>query len=115
LIDPATERAKAVLKKKCESFVISAYQDTKIYKTLDDFIKNMTPKERPRAIVVGSPPMFRGTLKSGRDIETQILKAFPGVAMFIEKPVATGPIEELSDAFEIAKQIDDTKTICSVG
>ncbi|KAF9053619.1 hypothetical protein BDZ89DRAFT_1153347 [Hymenopellis radicata] len=97
LIDPAIERATAVLQKKCESFV------------------NMAPKDRPRAIIVGSPPMFRGTTKPGRDIEIQILKHFPGVALFIEKPIATGPEAEIADAFAIAKTIKDSDTICSVG
>ncbi|KAF7322933.1 hypothetical protein HMN09_00072800 [Mycena chlorophos] len=115
LIDPAIERATAVLQKKCDSFVVSAYQDTRVFKTLEDFVKNMAPKDRPRAVIVGSPPMFRGSLVPGRDIEMQILKYFPGVAMFIEKPVATGPKAEIQDAFTIAKTIQDTKTICSVG
>jgi len=75
----------------------------------------MSPKDRPRAVVVGSPPMFRGTLKPGRDIEVQILKHFPGVALFIEKPIATGPAHEIEEAFQIAKSIEDSKTICSVG
>ncbi|KAF5380876.1 hypothetical protein D9615_003901 [Tricholomella constricta] len=115
LIDPAIERATAVLQKKCDSFVVSAYQDTRVFKTLEDFVKNMSPKDRPRAVIVGSPPMFRGSLQPGRDIEMQILKHFPGVAMFIEKPVATGPHHEIEDAFTIAKTITDSKTICSVG
>jgi predicted dehydrogenase len=115
LIDPAIERATAVLQKKCDSFVVSAYQDTRVYKTLDDFVKNMTPRERPRAIIIGSPPMFRGSLRAGKDVEVQILKHFPGVAMFIEKPIATGPHEYLQDGFQIAKMITETKTICSVG
>ncbi|KAF9453196.1 hypothetical protein P691DRAFT_695150 [Macrolepiota fuliginosa MF-IS2] len=115
LIDPAIERATAVLQKKCDSFVVSAYQDTRVYKTLEDFIKNMTPRERPRAIVIGSPPMFRGSLHVGRDIEVQILKHFPGVAMFIEKPIATGPYEYIKDGFQVARMITETKTICSVG
>ncbi|KAJ8487223.1 hypothetical protein ONZ45_g14414 [Pleurotus djamor] len=115
LIDPAIERATAVLQKKCDSFVVSAYQDTRVYKSLDDFVKTMHPRERPRAVIVGSPPMFRGTLQPGRDIEMQILKHFPGVALFIEKPITTGPIHELEDAFKIAKSIHDSKTICSVG
>ncbi len=115
LIDPAIERATAVLQKKCESFVVSAYQGTRVFKTLDDFVKNMAPKDRPRAIIVGSPPMFRGTTKPGRDIEMQILKYFPGVALFIEKPIATGPEAEIADAFTIAKTIKDSDTICSVG
>jgi predicted dehydrogenase len=115
LIDPAIERATAVLQKKCDSFVISAYQDTRVFKTLEDFVKNMSPKDRPRAIIVGSPPMFRGSLKPGRDIEMQILKYLPGVAMFIEKPIATGPANEISEGLTIAKTISDSKTVCSVG
>jgi hypothetical protein len=115
LIDPAIDRATAVLQKKCDSFVISAYQDTRVFKTLEDFVKNMSPKDRPRAVIVGSPPMFRGALSQGRDIEMQILKYFPGVAMFIEKPIATGPAHEINEAFTIAKTISDSKTVCSVG
>ncbi|KAG1832117.1 putative oxidoreductase C terminal-domain-containing protein [Suillus variegatus] len=115
LIDPAIERATAVLQKKCDSFVISAYQATRVFKTLEDFVKNMSQKDRPRAIVVGSPPMFRGTLQPGRDIEMQILKYFPGVAIFMEKPIATGPKHELEQSFQISKAISDSGAICSVG
>lgn len=115
IIDPAIERANAVLKKKCDSFVVSAYQNTRVYKTLDDFVKHMSEKERPRAVVVGSPPMFRGTQQSGRDIEMQVMKYFPGVAMFIEKPIATGPKVEIEETFKIAKLISDSNSICSVG
>jgi hypothetical protein len=115
LIDPATDRASAVLKKKCDSFVISAYQDTRIFKNLDDFVKNMTQREKPRAFIVGSPPMFRGTTQPGRDIEMEIMKHFPGVAMFVEKPIATGPHSEIDEAFKISKQIIDNGVICSVG
>ncbi|KAJ8078615.1 hypothetical protein PM082_012898 [Marasmius tenuissimus] len=115
IVDPAIERATSVIQKKCESFVVSAYQNTRVFKTLDDFVKNMSPRDRPRAVVVGSPPMFRGTLQPGRDIEVQIMKHFPGVAMFVEKPIATGPLHEISDALAISKKIEETKTICSVG
>ena len=115
LIDPATERAATVLQKKCDSFVVSAYRDTRVYKTLDDFVKNVTPKERPRAFVIGSPPMFRGSLQPGRDIEKQIQKHFPGVAMFIEKPIATGDKSEIDESFKVANLISDSGAIVSVG
>ncbi|KIJ69243.1 hypothetical protein HYDPIDRAFT_80795 [Hydnomerulius pinastri MD-312] len=115
LIDPAVERATAVLQKKCDSFVVSAYQATRVFRTLEDFVKNMSPKDRPRAVVVGSPPMYRGTLQPNRDIEMQILKHFPGVAMFIEKPIATGDKSEIEEAFKVAKFISESKAICSVG
>ena len=115
LIDPAIDRATAVLQKKCETFVRSAYENTRVFKTLEDFVRNMSPKDTPRAVIVGSPPMFRGTLQSGRDIEIQIMKYFPGVAMFIEKPAATGPASELPEAFAVAKAINESGTLCSVG
>lgn len=115
LIDPAIERATSVLQKKCDSFVVSAYQDTRVFKTFEDFVRNTTPRDRPHAIIVGSPPMFRGSTEPGRDIELQILKHFPGVAMFIEKPIATGPEQEIQEGFKIARMINDTQTICSVG
>jgi len=31
------DRANAVLAEKCKSFVVSAYKDTKVYKTIDDY------------------------------------------------------------------------------
>jgi predicted dehydrogenase len=115
LVDPATDRAAAVLQQKCESFVRSAYEHTRVCKDLDEFVSTMTKKEHPRAVVVGSPPMFRGSTLPGRDIETQLLKKFPGIALFVEKPVATGRFEELKDVFEVAKTIDTSGSICSVG
>ncbi|OBZ75935.1 Uncharacterized protein UNK4.17 [Grifola frondosa] len=115
LIDPAIERATSVLQKKCETFVRSAYEHTRVFRTLDDFVKNMSRKDTPRAVIVGSPPMFRGTLQPGRDIELQILKHFPGVALFIEKPAATGPASEIEEAFKVAKFISDSGAVCSVG
>ena len=115
MIDPAVERARSVLKKKCDSFVISAYQDTRVYKNVEEFIKNMSPREKPRAVIIGSPPMFRGTTLPGRNIEMQIMTHFPGIAMFIEKPIATGPKSELEEAFKVSKYITDNNVICSVG
>lgn len=115
LIDPAIDRATSVLQKKCETFVRSAYENTRVFRTLEDFVKNMQPRDRPRAVIVGSPPMFRGTTQPGRDIELQIMRYFPGVAMFIEKPIATGPEGEITEAFKVSQQIDGSGTICSVG
>ncbi|KAG8715602.1 hypothetical protein FRC11_002489 [Ceratobasidium sp. 423] len=112
LIDPALDRAAAALQKKCDSFVVSAYQDTKMYKTIDDFAKSMTPNEKPRAIIVGSPPHWRGTDLPGRDLELKLLQYFPGVALFIEKPVSTGLH---TTALEIGKKIEDAGNVCSVG
>ncbi|KAI6118799.1 putative oxidoreductase C terminal-domain-containing protein [Pisolithus croceorrhizus] len=53
----------------------------------------MTPKERPRAVVVGSPP-------------------YPCLS---KSPVATGPKSEINEGFTIARHISDSNSICSVG
>jgi hypothetical protein len=43
------------------------------------------------------------------------MKHFPGVPMFVEKPIATGPLDEVEEAYKVAKEISETRTICSVG
>ncbi|KAJ3521873.1 hypothetical protein NMY22_g12133 [Coprinellus aureogranulatus] len=115
LVDPNTERAKETLAKKCDSFVTSAYKDTRVCKDLDEFLQTYTPNEKPHAAIIGSPPMFRGTMQKGRDIEVQLMKHFPGLPLFVEKPIATGPLDEMDQHLKIAKMISDTQTICSVG
>lgn len=115
LIDPNVTRAKEVLQKKRATFVRSAYEDTRVYATLDEFIKDMNSNQAPCVFVVGSPPMFRGSTQSGRNVEMQIVKHFPGVALFVEKPVATGPSSEIGEAFKVAKFINKSGIICSVG
>ena len=115
IIDPATDRANAILKDKRASFVVSAYQNTRVFATLQDFVDNATVHDKPRAVVIGSPPMFRGGIKAGKDIELQVLKHFPGVPLFVEKPVATGPVVELQDSFTVAKAIKTSGTVCGVG
>lgn len=115
LVDPSIERARAVLQQKCDSFVVSAYKDTRVFKTFEDFIKNMPATDRPRAVIIGSPPMFRGSTQPGRDIELQILEHLPGAAIFVEKPIATGIDSEINDVFEVSRRVEEAQTICSVG
>ncbi|KZO95769.1 hypothetical protein CALVIDRAFT_499568 [Calocera viscosa TUFC12733] len=112
LIDPWLERASQVLDAKRASFVRSAYEHTRTYKTLEDFVADMDEDEMPQAVWVGSPPEYRGSTDPGKDIELQLLKAFPGVALFIEKPVTTGGVDK---ALSVAKAIHDARVTCSVG
>lgn len=77
IIDPSRATAEKVLERKRNSFVVSAYADTRICPNFEDFMSTMKDNERPHAFIVGSPPAFRGSLQQGRDIEIQILKAFP--------------------------------------
>lgn len=51
LIDPVIDCATTVLTKKCETLMHSAYEHTRIFKTLEDFFKN---RERLPAVIIGS-------------------------------------------------------------
>lgn len=37
----------------------------------------MKEEERPDAIIIGSPPAFRGSTVRGRDIEMEVMRLFP--------------------------------------
>lgn len=77
LIDPSHATALDVLTRKRNSFVVSAYADTRICASFEEFFESMEPHERPHAFIIGSPPAFRGSDKKGKDIELKILEAFP--------------------------------------
>jgi hypothetical protein len=59
--------------------------------------------------------MFRGTTQPGRDIELRVLEHLPGCALFLEKPIATGPREEIREAFEVARRMKEKGAVCGVG
>lgn len=48
LIDPAVDRAAIVLQKKRDSFVVSAYENTRIYKTLREYVDAAAPEDAPQ-------------------------------------------------------------------
>lgn len=114
IIDPVTSAAEARLKVKRNSFVETAYRDTRICTSLDDFCLTMKDHERPHAFIVGSPAAFRGSTQQGRDFELQVLKKFPEntPAMFIEKPLSADSVE---NALQVSRALVDSKTVVSVG
>ncbi|PVG00215.1 hypothetical protein CPB86DRAFT_773886 [Serendipita vermifera] len=112
LIDPFLERSEEVLKKKRESFVVAAYQDTAMHKTVADFAAAMTENQKPHLIIDGCPPAFRGSDEPGRDMELQLLKHFPGVPQFVEKPISSGDVRR---AYVISDALNKSQVPCSVG
>ncbi|WVQ69961.1 uncharacterized protein L199_008185 [Kwoniella botswanensis] len=114
LIDPSTARADKVLEGKRQSFVESAYKDTKVYKTIEDYHADLKKQKLadPHAIVVGCPPAYRGGTTKGTDLEINLLKLFPKTAYFIEKPVGTGTVEA---AKEVTQKLIQNGNIVSVG
>jgi predicted dehydrogenase len=114
LIDPNVARAKEILAKKCASFVEQAYKDTIVYKSLDEYAAALKAEggAEPKAIIIGAPPAFRGGVSKGRNLEIDLIKFFPKVAYFIEKPVSAGPVAE---TWEVAEDLVKNNNIVSVG
>ncbi|WWC58750.1 uncharacterized protein I303_101294 [Kwoniella dejecticola CBS 10117] len=94
-VDP--KRAEAALKIKSDGPHKASYENTKILPSVAEF-KKLVEEDKapePRAIFVATPPTVRGSTLPGKDLEIQLNRAFPNVAIFFEKPVATGqPWEE---------------------
>jgi predicted dehydrogenase len=115
VIDPVVGRATSALRKKRSSDLAIHYRDTQVYATFQSFIAELPSNAVVHAVVVGSPPIYRGSTHPGKDIELQILKGLPGVPIFCEKPVATGPTSEIQETFNVAKSITESGVVCSVG
>lgn len=64
------------------------------------------------AIIVGTPPAFRGGLSKGRHLELDLMKYFPTVGYFIEKPVSTAPIDEVK---QVSERLIQNSNVVSVG
>lgn len=61
---------------------------------------------------MGTPAFVRGSTQPGADLEMRLLKFYPGVPLFIEKPVGAGSVEEAKKVGDI---LDNSNTIVSVG
>nr|XP_019015095.1 NAD binding dehydrogenase [Kwoniella pini CBS 10737]OCF53876.1 NAD binding dehydrogenase [Kwoniella pini CBS 10737] len=106
-VDP--KRAEAALKIKSEGPHKSSYENTVILPSVAEFKKlvDQGKAPEPRAIFVATPPTVRGSTLPGKDLEIQLNRAFPNVAIFFEKPVATGkPWEEsVGEALKVSEYL----------
>jgi hypothetical protein len=116
IIDPNTEQTHAILQQKSKTSSAPAYKNTRVFKKLDDFIKEWPLSgKRLHGFMIATPSFFRGTMQPGRDIEMQIMRYFPTVPMFVEVPLSFGPMTEVDEVFKVAKRITNSGTICSIG
>ncbi|WOO78419.1 putative protein UNK417 [Vanrija pseudolonga] len=114
LVDPAAERAQGVLASKAATLAAPAYAETVVYPSVQAATAALAASP-PDLVVLGSPPAFRGTTDKSRgfNAEEQLTDAFPAAALFVEKPVATGPVEEVQ---KVADLLESRKgSLVSVG
>jgi hypothetical protein len=116
VVDPNIEQISTVLQQKLTTVSGPSYKDTRIFKTLDDFVNDWPlSRKHLHAFTIASPAFTRGTMQPGRDIEMQIMKHFPTVSISVEMPLSCAPMTEMDDVFKVAKRITNAGTICSVG
>lgn len=67
---------------------------------------------RVRLAIVGAPPFARGSDTPGHDLELQLVRAFPKCALFVEKPVSSGPEDA---CWRVAAELKERRMLVSVG
>ena len=72
----------------------------------------MTSRGLLRIAVVGAPPFARGSDVPGRNLEQQLVSSFTGCALFVEKPVSSGPEDE---CWRLAKILKNRGALVGVG
>lgn len=103
-----------MLANKAATLAAPAYAETVVYPSVQAATAALASSP-PDLVVLGSPPAFRGTTdkSKGFNAEEQLTDAFPAAALFVEKPVATGPVEE---AQKVADLLESRKSsLVSVG
>ncbi|KAI9057498.1 hypothetical protein FKP32DRAFT_1637749 [Trametes sanguinea] len=112
LVDIDGSRAKAAIDAKLASpATAGAYSDCKIFPTVTEAARSLL-SDLPKVAIVGAPPFARGTDVPGRDLELQLVKAFPRCALFIEKPVSSGPEDA---CWRVAEVLAKNATLVGVG
>lgn len=110
IVDPDTNVADSILKEKLSSDQTKQfYQDCKLLTHFKDLIAL-----KPDAVFIGIPPVYRGSLDNGHDIELQFIKA--GIHVFVEKPLSVVPPEKFDQyKDEIQRVSSENNVIVSVG
>ncbi|KAI8978865.1 putative oxidoreductase C terminal-domain-containing protein [Trametes punicea] len=111
LVDVDESRAKAAIEAKLASPFASGYADCKVFPTVVEAAQSLLP-DLPHVAIVGAPPFARGTDMPGRDLELQLVKAFPRCALFVEKPVSSGPEDA---CWRVADVLAKSQTLVGVG
>ena len=62
--------------------------------------------------IVAAPPIARGSVSAGADVEVMLAQAWPGVAILVERPVSLEPVASVHAA---ATRLAEQSSIVAVG
>ncbi|KIJ48160.1 hypothetical protein M422DRAFT_162986 [Sphaerobolus stellatus SS14] len=112
LVDPDVDRAKSALESKSKGDKAASYVNALIASTTSEISNLFRGDKQPNLVILGTPPQFRGSYIPGKDLELQIMEAFPGCAVFVEKPVTASLPEE---CWRVSKQMNQSNVLIGVG
>jgi predicted dehydrogenase len=124
IVDPSRERFDWVMEQKRICPAKDSYASTRHFKDVqeaadelkcggDDGTAKPTGTDEVDLIMLVAPPMFRGSLSPGKDLEAQLLTAFGNSpTIFAEKPVT---MSSASDTYAVARQLGSSGNIVAVG
>lgn len=110
IVDPDTCRSDEVLKERLASRDYGhMYTNCRL---LTDYRELLAMK--PDVVFIGIPPAFRGSPKSGKNLELEFTRA--GIHAFVEKPLSLVPPEDFSPyVSSIAEACQTNDVVLSVG
>ena len=71
IVDPITATAQSVLEKRLAGAHCHMYKSCQIYASADELLAEC----KPDVVFIGTQPMHRGNLESGKDLELMFVKA----------------------------------------
>ncbi|KAI0769829.1 putative oxidoreductase C terminal-domain-containing protein [Fomes fomentarius] len=114
LVDVDVANASAALERKLASERHDAWSSCKIFTSITEAgaALSVDPHSAPHLAIAGAPPFARGTDIPGRDLELQLVSAFPRCPLFVEKPVSSGPEDA---CWRVAEVLGARGTLVGVG
>ncbi|WRT66398.1 uncharacterized protein IL334_003354 [Kwoniella shivajii] len=114
LIDMNKERAESVLTiKRADASVKAGYENTKVFTSLKEAGEALKGDEVPHLAIIGFQPTSRGSTKPDHDNELELIRLFPKVGLFVEKPLSD--ISDFKDVEEVGRRLKENGNVTSVG
>ncbi|EIW70639.1 hypothetical protein TREMEDRAFT_68146 [Tremella mesenterica DSM 1558] len=106
-------RADRVLSiKRADETARGGYKDTKVFSSIQEAGATLRGDSSPQLAVVGIQAFARGSTRTGRDTELQLIHQFPQIGLLIEKPISA---DDFSQVESVAQSLEKANTITSVG
>ncbi|WVW83941.1 hypothetical protein I302_105964 [Kwoniella bestiolae CBS 10118] len=114
LVDLNVERANSVLTiKRADANVKHGYEHTKVFKSIKAAGQGLKGDDVPHLAILGFQANSRGSTLPKHDNELELLRYFPKVGLFIEKPISD--VEDFKDVEEVGRRLKENGNVTSVG